>query len=115
MSELFVAEPIEGTDLMAVSSELIKSFQGSLVLLILLISIISVYKPSKIVVGSLVFAGMALAASALLKTLGVTFLTYGIGQLLNNATLSRIITRNENLKTRQIENDVERIIKEGQR
>lgn len=112
----FGAQEIVGSeDMVAVSAELIKSFQGSLILLILLISIINVYKPPKVVIFSLVIGGMSLLASSLLRTIGFTFLTYGIGLGFNSLTLNKTIERNEKLRAKKMENEIDNIIKEASR
>jgi len=104
--------PVDG-DMIMVSQHLVKSFQGSLVLLILLISIINIYKPSKIVIASLVIGGMSLVASSLLQTIGMTFLTYGLGLLGNTLVWNKLIVRNDKLKDAKMENEVDKIIREA--
>lgn len=113
---VFDAQKIVGSgDMVAVSAELVKSFQGSLILLILLISIVNIYKPPKVIIFSLVIGGMSLVASSLLQTIGFTFLTYGIGLGFNSLTLNKTIERNEKLKDKKMENEVDKIIKEANR
>ena len=113
---VFDAQKIVGSkDMVAVSTELVKSFQGSLILLILLISIVNIYKPPKVIIFSLVIGGMSLVASSLLQTIGFTFLTYGIGLGFNSLTLNKTIERNEKLKDKKMENEVDKIIKEASR
>ena len=115
-SELFITQNIPGSeDIVAVSTELIKSFQGSLVLLVLMISIVNIYKPPKTIIISLVIGGMALVASSLLQTIGVTFLTYGLGLLFNTFTLNHIIERNEKLQIKKMDNEVDNLLKEAKR
>lgn len=100
-------------DMVLVSESFVKSFQGSLVVLILLISIINIYKPSKIVIISLVVGGMSLLASSILQTIGFTFLTYGLGLLFNTLTLNKVIVRNDKLRDVELEYEVDKIIKEA--
>jgi len=102
-------------DIVMVSAELLKSFHGALIMFILLLSIINIYKPNKTVIFALVFGGLALVASALLETIGLTLLTYGLGLVFNSATLSKTIIRNEKLASKKMDADVDNIIKEAQR
>lgn len=112
----FGAQKVIGSeDMVMVSANLIKSFQGALILLILLISIINVYKPPKVVIFALVIGGMSLVASSLLKTIGFTFLTYGIGLGFNALTLNKTIERNEKLREKKMEIEIDNIIKEASR
>jgi hypothetical protein len=113
---LFNAEVIaDNPDLVAVSAELVKSFHGSLILFILLLSVINIYKPSKVIIFSLVLGGMALVASALLQTIGMVLITYGLGVVTNSVTFNRLIVRNDLLAKRKTEEDVERILREARR
>lgn len=112
----FGAQEVVGSeDMVMVSAELIKSFQGALILLILLISIINIYKPPKVIIFALVIGGMSLVASSLLKTIGFTFLTYGIGLGFNALTLNKTIERNEKLREKKMEIEIDNIIKEASR
>ena len=116
MSNLFATQPIpESTDLVAVSTEMVKSFQGSLLLLIIMMSIINIYKPSKTIIIALLVGGLSMLAANLLETIGITFLTYGFGLLLNSVTFSGLIARNTKLSGKKLDNEVDNIIKEARR
>ena len=113
-ANLFMSEPLpDNPDMVAVSTDLIASFQGSLVLLVLMMSVINIYKPSKVVVAALLIGGMSLLAANLLQTIGITFLTFGLGLLVNSITMNKLITRNDALSTQRISNDVDKIIREA--
>lgn len=95
----------------AVSKNLISGLNGSLILLVILLAIIQTYKPPKGIVISLVVGGLMLFGSSLLYTLGITFLLFGLGNLVNQVTLNRLIIRNNEVKNLQNKSKVEEIVR----
>lgn len=114
--DLFMTSELTYTEeMVAVSTELIQSFQGSLILLVLLISIMNVYKPNKAIVFSILIGGLALVASALLEVIGMTLLIYGLSVVFNSFVLNPVIMRNDALAGKIVENEVDRLIKEARK
>ena len=99
-----------GNDLVAVSSGLVNGIQGSIIMLVILLSVVQTYKPPKVVVVSLIVGGLMMFASSLFATLGVTLLLYGVGYLLNNMTVDKLVVRNDKLKVARQEQEVERLL-----
>lgn len=106
-STLFMEQQVDGTDYVMVTEELVKSLQGAMVLVVLLISIIYIYKPPKLISFMLIFGGLALFASALLQTIGVVFLTYGAGLIFNSLTVDKVIRRNNEINAKILERKVD--------
>jgi len=92
---------------MAISTELAASFQGALILLVMLISIIYVYHPPKLVTVILILGGLALFASTLLETIGMVLLAYGFGLAFNSLTIDRFIKRNTLYASKDMERKVD--------
>lgn len=113
-STFFVTEDVTGEFIM-VTKEFMSSLQGALIMLMLLISIIHIYKPSKIVIITIMLGGLMLFASALFELLGMTFMLYGLGLLFNNVTFNKLITRNIKLNSAKQDMEIENIIKGGMR
>lgn len=105
-----IKEPIDG-ELVAVSANLISGLQGSLILFIVMLSIIQTYKPSKVVIYSLIIGGLMIAASSLFLTLGITIALYGLGNLINKVTVDKLIIRNNKLKEISENKEIERLTK----
>lgn len=110
-STFFVTEDVSGEFIM-VTKEFMTSFQGALIVLMLAISIVHVYKPSKAIIFSVLIGGLMMFASALFHILGITLLLYGVGLLFNNFTLVKTIARNDRLAKALIDREVDDIIKE---
>lgn len=101
---------IDGEDFVAVSKELIKSLQGIMILLVLLIAIIYIYKPPKIVIFSLMFGGIMIFASSLFYMLGITFLLFGLGLVFNSFTINKLVARNNKLYNKKEDIKINNII-----
>ncbi len=109
---LFMGEElvIEGQDLVAISAELAKSFQGALVLMVLMISILYIYKPPKLISVMLILGGMAIFASVLLETIGMVLITYGVGLAFNSLTIDKFIKRNDILYGKLMDKQIDELI-----
>lgn len=109
-ADIFTQATIDGVDVMVVSKELASSFQGALVLLILMISIINIYKPSKVVAGSIIAGGIMLFASALLETVGLTFLLYGLGLIFNSFTIDKVVEKNKLIAAKKLDKEINAMV-----
>ncbi len=111
-NDIFMGEEIviEGQDLVAISAELAASFQGALILMVLLISIIYIYKPPKLITWMLILGGMALFASAMLETIGMVLITYGVGLGFNALTVDRFIRRNDLFSKKHLDKEVDKLL-----
>lgn len=109
-SILFNEVNIDGEDFVAVSKELIKSLQGIIILVVLLMAIIYIYKPPKIVTFSLLFGGIMIFASSLFYILGMTFLLFGLGLVFNSVTIDKLVVRNNKLYNKKEDIKINNII-----
>ena len=109
---LFVAEDINinGQDLVAISAKLAASFQGALILMVLLISVMYIYKPPKLVSAMLLIGGMALFASAMLQTIGMVLVMYGLGLMFNSIVLERFVKRNNLYAAKKSEKEIDALL-----
>jgi hypothetical protein len=109
---LFMAEDINinGQDLVAISADLAASFQGALILMVLLISVMYIYKPPKLVSAMLLIGGMALFASAMLETIGMVLVMYGLGLMFNSVVLDRFVKRNNLYMAKKSEKEIDALL-----
>lgn len=105
-----LVEEVISEDLVAVNAGLISGLQGSILLIVVMLSILQTYKPPKAVMISLIVGGAMMFMSQLFATLGITFVLYGVGYLINAATVDKLIVRNDLLKEKRTEKEIERLI-----
>lgn len=109
-SNKLVAEQID-PETVAVSLSLVKGIEGGILLLFVIIGILQVYKPPKSVLIPLVLGGVMMFASSLFMTLGVALLFYASGVGLNKLTINKLVIRNDRLRLKNEELEVEKLLK----
>lgn len=108
-SDLIIEEIDPG--IVAVSNGLLVGLRGSIALLIIMLSIIQIYKPPKGIVISLTVGGVMLFAGSLFTTLGIALLLYGLSNLLNRYTIAKLVDKNDRIKKYKEDLEIERLSK----